>query len=510
MDFRHLLIALAGSFLSISAFAQYQEAPPRSDSTLVLSLDDALKIALSENISVKVADLEVRRSEYAKRGSYGALFPQIAGSGSFQWSIKKQVMYMGGGSGGGMASMVSGVLKESLGEAMDPVNYYISQFIQKHPDIAPYVAPEKPQQQDGSGSSGSGDGGIEVGRSYTYNLGINAQMPLINAQLWESLCISGDQVELAVEQARESRLGTVTSVKQAYYAVLMAKAAHEVYSAAYENALENFKQTERKYNVHKASELDLTRAQSNLAAAIPNLFNAENAVGLSLWQLKAVMGLDLDRDIDVAGKLDDYAETMFRAVQEGEEASLDRNSQLRQLAMQAEMLSKQIRMQQFAYIPSLSLAFAYSYQAMAEDLQFKDYHWTPYSYIGLSLSIPIFSGGQRYHAIKQSRVQKSELDLQRTNAERQMRIAIRQSLSTMDTQMKTYEAAREALTTAEKAYDIASKSYEVGKSTLTDLNDTQLLLTQTRIQASQAVYNFIVAKAALEQTLGYDFQENKE
>ena len=79
----------------------------------------------------------------------------------------------------------------------------------------------------------------------------------------------------------------------------------------------------------------------------------------------------------------------------------------------------------------------------------------------------------------------------------------------MDTQMKTYEAARDALTSAEKAYDIASKSYEVGKSTLTDLNDASLVLTQTRLQTSQAIYNFVLAKASLEQTLGYDFLDDK-
>ena len=201
---------------------------------------------------------------------------------------------------------------------------------------------------------------------------------------------------------------------------------------------------------------------------------------------------------------------MFRDVNEGVHSDLERNSSLRQLAMQAEMLSKQIRMQQFAYIPTLSLAFSYSYNAMAEDLQFKDYHWNPYSYVGLSLNIPIFSGFQRYHTIKQTRIQKDELDLQRVNTERQLRIAIRQSLATMDTQMKTYDAAKEALTSAEKAYDIASKSYEIGKTTLTDLSNTELLLTQTRLQTAQAVYNFMVAKAQLEQTLGYDFLNDNE
>jgi outer membrane protein TolC len=334
-------------------------------------------------------------------------------------------------------------------------------------------------------------------------------MPLVNVQLWESLSLSGDQVELAVEQARESRLGMVTSVKQAYFAVLMAKASYDVYNAVYENALQNYKLTEMRYNAQKASELDFTRAKSTLAAAIPNLYNAENAIEITLWQLKAVIGLDLDRAIDVQGTLDDYSQEMFRQIVEGGEASLDNNSQLRQLALQAEMLSRQIRMQQYASLPSLSLNFAYNYNAMSEDYDFKNYQWTPYSYIGISLSIPIFAGGQRYHAIKQAQVQARELEYQKVNAERQTRIAIRQSLSTMDTSLKTYDAAKDALESAEKAFDIALKSYEVGRTTFTDLNNTELTLTQTRLQVYQAVYNFVLAKAGLEQTLGYDYNEDK-
>ena len=494
---KRLLLALA-LLIPSAALAQYQTAPA-PDSTLVLTLDDAIKIALSENTSVKVADMEVQRTKYAKKGAYGALFPQINASGLYSYAIQKQKVYFGsdsddeGSSGGGMAGMMSGM--------MEPIMYYIQQlYAATNTPFVPYVAP---QQQEES----SGDGAIEMGRTNQVQLGITASMPVVNFQLWESLRLSGDQVELAVEQARESRLGTVSSVKQAYYAVLLAKASYDVYNAVYENAVQNFKLTESRYNVKKASDMDMARAQSSVAAAIPNLYNAENAIFLGLWQLKAVMGIDLDRAVDVAGSLEDYAQHMFYDINEALEAPLDRNSQLRQLSAQAEMLAKQIRMQQYAYLPSLALQVSYNYYTQSDKFNLSQWKWLPSSTLALSLSIPIFSGGQRYHTIKQTRVQADELALQKENAERQLRIGIRQSISTMDTAMKTYDAAKEALTSAEKAYDIASKSYQVGKSTLTDLNNTELTLTQTRMQVAQAVYSFVVAKAGLEQTLGYDFTE---
>ncbi|MBQ2108709.1 MAG: TolC family protein, partial [Bacteroidales bacterium] len=275
--------------------------------------------------------------------------------------------------------------------------------------------------------------------------------------------------------------------------------------SVYDNAVENFNKTESRYKVQKASELEYTRAKTAVASAIPNVYNAEGSVILALWQLKAVMGVDLDMDVDIVGSLGDYADTMFRDIHENEDFTLDYNSTMRQLAIQAEQLASTIRMQKYAYLPTLSATFSYSMNAMTNDFKFSEYKWTPYSFVGLSLSIPIFSGGKRYHDIKQSKVQLAELDLQRVNTERQLKIAIRQYLNTMETNMKSYSSSEEAVKLAEKAYDITAKSYNVGKSTLTDLNDSQLQLTQARLAQSQAVYNFMVAKASLEQMIGKDF-----
>ena len=435
----------------------------QAQETVYLTLDQALQTALSENASVRIADLEIERTGYARKGTYAALFPQIDGSGSYQRTIKKQVMYMDFAIGGNSGDSSQG------------------------------------------GSSVSRDG-IEVGRWNTWSTGVSANMPLVNAQLWKSLQISDQDVELAVEKARASRLETVTQVKKAFFTVLLAKEALNVYQSVYENARENLELTQKKYNAQRASELDLTRSKTTLANAVPNMYDAANSVELGLWQLKAVMGVDLNSNIDVAGTLKDYADMM----QENPEGSSDLsgNSSLRQLAIQAEQLANTVKMQQYAYIPSLALGFNYSINAMANDYNFSQYKWSPYSYVGLSLSIPIFSGGKRLNAVRQAKVQAAELDIQRTNTERQLQIAIRQYLGTMETATKSYASAASAVETAQKAYSIARQSYDVGRSTLTDLNDAQLALTQSELGVCQAIFNYLSAKSDLEGTLGADFIEN--
>ena len=299
----------------------------------------------------------------------------------------------------------------------------------------------------------------------------------------------------------------VNQVKQAYFGCLLAKEAFEVYKSVYENALENYKLTEMKYNARKASELELTRAKTTLANAIPDVYNAESSVILSLWQLKAVMGVSLDENIDVSEKLGDYANRMLGDIADSasDTLSLENNSTMRQLAIQAEQLANTVKLQQYANIPTLSLAFSYNFNAMTNDFNFSEYRWSPYSYVGVTLQIPIFAGGQRYNAIRQAKVQAAELDVQRADTERQLKIAIRQNLNQMETAMKSYGASQTALESAEKAYDITAKSYEVGSSTLTDLNDAQLALTQSQLAVSQAIYDFVIAKSSLESTIGADF-----
>ena len=495
-------VIIAGAlFSSVDANAQYRtdEAPKSevqlimetadaSDAPVIITLEQALEIALSENVSVKVADMEIKRAEYAKKGSYASLFPQIDASGAYQRTIKKQVMYMDFD----MSSLMGG------GAGTDTE-------IPEGTEIPDGVEIPEAGTTESTESSSDNGGGIEMGRWNTWSAGVSASMPLVNAQLWKSLKLSGMDVELAVEKARSSRLDMVTQVKNAYFSTLLAKEAFEVYKRVYENAVQNLEETQKKYDMQKASEMELLRAKTTVANAVPNVYNAEGSVILALWQLKAVLGIDLDMNVDVAGKLEDWSQHMLYDLHQHDGASLDMNSTMKQLAIQAEMLAETVKLQQYANIPSLAVAFSFTYSAMTNDFNFKEYRWTPYSYVGLSLNIPIFAGGKRYQQIRQAKNQYEQVQLQTVNTERQLKIAIRQYLNTMETSMKSYYAAKEAVASAQKGYDIVEKSYQVGRSTLIEVNDAQLALTQSQLAASQAVYNFLSAKSQLEQTLGQDF-----
>ena len=409
-----------------------------------ITLDEAIEIALSESNSIKIAEMTIEKTGYAQKGAYSALYPNISATGNYQRTLKKQVMVM-----------------EMNGQPMS----------------------------------------IEVGTANNVTAGLSAAMPLVNAQLWQSLKLSALDVELAIEQARSSRISMVSQVKQAFYSVLLAKEAYSVYKEVYDNAQKNFEDIEKKYNVGKASEFEYLRAKVNVNNSEPEVYSAENAVVLAIWQLKAIMGVDLNTEIDVEGALSDYAGELVVSLT-NENVSFENNTNLIQLRLQDEMLSRTIKMTKFQYIPTLSASFAYNYMAMGNSF---DMNWNPYSVVALSLNIPIFDGFAKHNSIRQYQKTQDILRLNIEDAERNLNIALENYRDKMNTSVKRYTAAETTLEMAQKSYNISEKMYELGKATLVELNDAQLALTQAQLTMSQAIYQYMTNKAAIDELMGVEY-----
>lgn len=434
----------------------------KAQDVLKLDLEKALEIALSENPTVKVADKEIEKKKYAQKGTYAALFPQINFTADYTRTLKKQVMYMDGfDMGGGSDESTPGM------EGIDMSK------------------------------------GIEVGRDNNWTTGFNLSMPLVNATLWKSLSISALDVELSIEQARSSKISMVNQVKKGFYAVLLANDSYRVFKESYGNAMENYLDIKKKYDQGTVAEYDLIRADVTVKNSEPNMLQAENSLTLAKWQLKALLGMDLEMAIDCEGELADFESVLF-ADYMATDTTLAGNTDLKQIDLQMQQLKKTLTMQKFDYLPTLSLTGMYQWNAMNNDFKFKNYNWTPYSIVGVSLTVPIFSGGSKYHKIKQTQVSMHQMDLQRDDTKRNLQLAIKQYLDNMKTCVKQFDAAQKGVEQANKGYKIAQKRYDTGAGTLLEMNDAELALTQAKLNLNQSIYNYMVAKSDMEKVLGQE------
>ena len=434
-----------GLFLGLITLTFAAVAQNTEQTALTLTLEQALQIALSESPTIKVAEQEIEIKRYAKQETYSSLYPRFDATAQYQRVMKKQTMVM-----------------------------------------------------DFAGQTQS----IKVGSDNSFNGGITGSMPVINAQLWESLKVSVADVMLAIEKARSSQIDMIEQVSQAYFSVLLAKESLVVYQRVYDNAVENNKNIKKRYDVGSVSEFDYISSNVSVQNAIPNVIEAQNSVVLTLWQLKALLGIDLKKNIDVAGSLADY-EAQMNYAHTLDQLDLSNNSTLKQLDIQQGMLESAVKITKLANVPTLSINAAYLYTALGNDGKFfQAKAWNPYSYAGVQLNIPIFAGNQRRAATRQAKLNLSNLQLQRENAERQLQVAVVNSLNNMQTNVKKFSAAAATVGQAKRGYEIAVKRYEVGRGTLVDVDNSQLQLTQSELGRNSAIYNFLIAKISLDKILG--------
>ncbi|GFI00349.1 TolC family protein [uncultured Phocaeicola sp.] len=414
----------------------------QAQDTLRITLQDAVRVALSDNPTIKVAGQEIQLKKEARREAYAGLFPEASLVGSYSRAIKKQSFAM-------------------MGEV------------------------------------------IEVGTDNTYSGGLSVSLPVFAPALYKSISLTETDVNLAVEKSRASRLDMVNQVTKAFFQLLLAQDSYEVLLKSYKQSEDNYKVVKAKYEQGAVSEYDKISADVQMRSLKPAVVSARNGVNLANLQLKVLMGMEADVKVAVEGNLKDYEMSMFTRQAMPRPNNLVNNSTLKQLELNALQLKQTLKLQYTNFMPTLSASFQYMYTSMNDNFKFKEYDWRPYSTIGLNLSIPLFRGSN-FTQLKQTRIQMKQLEENRIHTERQLTMQATSYLDNMAASTEQVVSNKEAVFQAEKGRTIAEKRYEVGKGTILELNSSEVALTEAQLTYNQSIYDYLVAKADLDLVLGVD------
>ena len=409
-----------------------------------IDLNKALEIALSESPSMRIADRNVQIKQVYKKEQIVSLFPDVSIASNYNRTLLKQTMSM-----------------DMQGQTMN----------------------------------------IKVGRDNTYSVGANLSLPIVSFPLWSSLKLSSMDIDMALESARSSKIELVNQVKQAYYTYLLAKQSHEVLQASYDNLEASNQLVTQSFEQGLVSEFEKLRSDVALQNQRPAVSSAAKAVKLAAMRLKVVLGMDVNEPVIFDGQLSDYEQTVLNATMPSDqELQLAYNSALRQMDIGIEQLEQSKKVVRGASLPMLALAGAFQYSGMGDDAgTFTNY---PYSYVALSLQIPIVGWAATHYKLKQSDLNIQNLKDQRLDLERNLRLGVQSYLNDMQQAIEDIASDSETMRQAQKAYDIAQKQYEVGMNTWLDLRTTELALTTTQLTYCQDIFNYLTAKANLDATLG--------
>lgn len=436
--FNHkMLLALALSVATLGIKAQ--NAASTVD-TLRLSADDCVKIALSTNPTIKVADMEITRVSYSKNLTIAQLLPAVSFSGQFSRALALQTLYMDSRA-------------------------------------------------------------IKMGRDNTYSTGFTASVPLIAPQLWKSLKLNDNEISQNIEAARSSRLQMVNQVQKAYYALLLALDSHKVLLKNYETAKFNADIYKKKFDTGTASEYDVLRSSVQVKNLEPSLIEAENTIRRAQLQLLLLLGLDVATPVKPTESLSHYKERMYDLTM-SIDTKLDNNTELRALDLKTDYLKKALDVQKMAWYPTLSGSINYMWNSMSMGSPFKNFNWTSSSTASLTLSIPLFQGGQRYYKQRQAEVAYKEMTWQRENLVRSLNVQVQTQMDNIQKNVKQISTNEAGVEQARKANQIMEKSFQIGAASYLDLRDSEDALLESELSYYQSIYNYLVADSDLRLLLG--------
>jgi outer membrane protein TolC len=418
--------------------------PSLAQDSLRLNLDRVLEIALNDNPTITVSNRELEIQKYAKKETITGLFPTISVSGTASDAIVQQKMKLS-------------------------------------------FSPEP----------------ITMGQQYTYALSGTVALPLVAPQLWKTISLNEEQVKLSVETARSSKVSTIAEVKNAYYSLLLARDSYEALEANYKTSEMNAQTVTAKYQQGTVSEYDKLVADVQVASIKPQLLNSSNGIKLAEMQLKVLMGVDVNEPIVFEGKLSDYEQELFADLMKlKNDTSLVDNSALRQLDIQTRQLKLAEKINKMGYIPTLALSLSAGYQAYADKINPFDAQYFGNTTLALSLNWTLFDGGTKYMKTKQNKLSLENLQTQRENLVRQLELSVTNSLNSIETSAEQVVSNKENVYSAERAYSISQKRYDIGSGTLLEMTSSESSLLSARLQYVQSIYDFLSARATLEETLG--------
>lgn len=430
-----------------------------AEAQVQLTLDQAIEIALSDNPTVQVANLEIERYDYVRKQSLSSLYPQIDASAQYSLAIRRQEM------------------AENL----------------------------------------------SFGGKNTFNVAGTVSLPLFVPSVYRQVKMNRTQMEAAVESARATRIDMIAAVRSAFYNVLLAEQALTVLEEAATTTDRVVKNTEDLYKNGLAAEYDYLTAKVQRSNLDPQILQNKNAIDITKLQLKMYLSLPEDVEVEVIGSLDDFKDMVLLGSDytfDVENNTTLRSLDLQlELLDHQEKLIQTTRMPTIAAFCQISyigqehsdlsklmgggMGGGAGTGATTTTEQSKFWWQYPIN-IGAQINIPIFAGLKKTNQLREVRNQAEQLRIQRDYAAKGIKLQVQQAVNNLLTARATMLANGETVEQAQKAYDISYTRYNAGAGTILELNSAQLSLTQAKLSYSQSIYDYLAAHAEYEKALGKD------
>jgi outer membrane protein TolC len=436
--------------------------------TQILTLEEAIQLALENNKDIKVSYLNTEKSSAAVREAFGYALPSLDASADFSHFLKKPKMPFPDF----QALLTNATYSILFDENIIPR------------DESKYVPVETKLQS------------FALNNAYTASLTLT--QVLFSSAVFEGIGATKIYHELSKAELNNTVSKTVLSVQIAFYGVLLAKAVLEITNSSFNNAEENFNNVKALYDEGMVSEFDKLQAEVQLENIRPVLLRVENALINATNGFKITLGIDQTADVDVSGeiKLDSIdISNEDELIQE----ALASNFDIKSLDLKKQVDEAFIQLDVSEYWPTLAAFGNYSYAGSSDNWNYQNYD---YATVGLSLSFNLWQGNRTKNAVEQSTITYKQTEEQLSQLKDYTVMNVKANVQELKRVQSLLEVQARTVKLAERAYDIAKVRYQEGAGSQLELQNADQDLRQARLNRVQAVHSYLITKFELDQLLG--------
>lgn len=420
----------------------------QTDTTIQLSLQQAIDLGLAQRFDIKNQELAIQISESNRQKTASKNLPQVNASVDFRYNA---------------------VLATNL----------LPPGFNGNSDYTP----------------------VKFGTPYNTLTSITATQNLFNAAVSGDKLVNAAQKEYDQVSLEKYKIDAKSAITQAYYQVLLNQEQIKLSAENVKTAETIVKKGESEFANGTLLKTDLSRYQLDLANAKNNLQTATQNYENSLLVLKTQLIVPFETNLVLTDVLENLISSSDQ--QSNTEVNPEQRYEYKMESSMLRINEIQAKKINRSYMPTVYLYGNASIQNQNDKITFFNTNtWYPYAYVGIHADIPIFDGleksrnitGYKLRALQnKNTLEKLKYDIQSetTNTRNQLATAYRQ-----------YQNAKENYALAQSIMTLDQDRYNQGTLTAASLKNTEYSLQNAQNNYLTSIYNVLVAQLNYKKALG--------
>jgi outer membrane protein TolC len=257
----------------------------------------------------------------------------------------------------------------------------------------------------------------------------------------------------------------------------------------------------------KGLRVDTLRAYTSVKNLEPDLVRLKDGMETEKLELRALIGIDLPRDFVLTDSLAIPRPETLPSEDILYEEVISNNRNFQSLKVQAQVEKQNVRLASAYRKPSVSALAQYQVQSQTNGLEYGTAHYPSSSFVGLQLSVPLFTGWSAQARVKHAELSRQQSELALSETSEKLRARVHEVVAKSKETLLRLQNTAVVQETAQLSYDIIHYRYKSGISPRLELTDAELALSTAQSNYLEAMYDYLSARIQVRKLRGISENE---